>query len=134
MILRIFCWFLDARILKKTIMKKSQHLKEYLNAVFEAGEKEPSKRKAPGEVSKELRQRKDMTEDDWLTETQVKDYFTQERARRRYGKKQVSAAEVEDTQNPSLQKVIQSWPIPSKRAWQMEYLLMMIHALSHQKE
>ena len=50
-------------------------------------------------MARELKQRLDMDENDWLTETQVKDYFTQERARRRYGKKQVSKAEIEDTGN-----------------------------------
>ena len=39
------------------------------------GENNPSKKKKPAEVAKEMMQEAEFTRDDWLTETQIKSYF-----------------------------------------------------------
>ena len=89
-----------ALVKKKERKMKSQHLITYLDSIFEAGEKDPSKRKKAPEVAKELRRRPDMTEADWLTESQVQSYFSQKSAKKRYSNvKEPSRAMVDDTNN-----------------------------------
>ena len=78
---------------------KSKHLKAFLDKMFDIGEEDKSKRKKPAQISKELKRMADMTEADWLTETQVKDYWKRCTTQKRYGTTEPTVEQLEDTQN-----------------------------------
>ena len=61
--------------MKKSVKRHPKKVTEYLEALFIFGEKNPSKKKKPAEVAKEMMQEAEFTRDDWLTETQIKSYF-----------------------------------------------------------
>ena len=84
---------------KRERKTKSKHLIAFLDKMFDIGEKDKSKRKKPADISKELKRMADMTEADWLTETQVRDYWKRCTAQKRYDTPEPTVEQLEDYQN-----------------------------------
>ena len=87
---------------KKVVKQKSQRLRDYLDRVFKEGKDTPSLRKQPAAVAKQLRLDPEMTQEDWLTENQVKSYFSRVKAENQFGK-DPTQEQIKDTENTLIQ-------------------------------